>query len=435
MMSLDSSSNRDRVGVVDDGDAGPTPVNVRVWSRQRFEPGDFEPSQDKFKDAIVLPERVARECFPADAATGYVRASAPDSDLAVTLYALTFSDASDAGSGTGVPDAYLRRNVRERIDRLPDEEGATLTLEPVDAPDSGPLTVVRFSTRTESTRSEECRLNPAVLERLGVQDGDDVELVNPQTGGRLRSTARAEPDLETDEISLSTRSRKLLRAEIASRASDGFSRTLHCRRPVETGPSDDRNGLLDRLRSGPDRLRSGLDRLTDRLFDSAVNYHEIRLRVILGLNADEGRATARVNPETMRVLGVEDGDRIDIVGDGEPRTVRCYGISAESHFIETDDDFDPADVQDRVILLPSTEREAAGALCDDVVRVRRNTKHVAIRSIVPSMFGFLGVFVGGLQAINLAVSPEWYRPAIALVVLASLASVWIVLWPERQRCR
>ena len=428
--AVDSESNGG-VGADADDDDGAA-VRVRVWSRRRFDPDDFDPGRDKFKDVIVLPGHVVDDLLPDDAATGYVRASAPDSSLSVTLYALRFSDAyePDVDADPAVPDAYLRRNVRERIERLPDADGSTLELEPVDRRDSGPLTVVRFSTRTESTRDDECRVHPTVLERVGVADGDAVELYNPETGGRLRSRVRAEPDIGKTELSLSTRSRKLLRAEIESRATDAVSRTLHLRRPVATGPEPD--GVDGGVPTG---FRAGVGRLTDRMFDAAVGYHEIRLRVMLGLNADEGRATARVNRETMRVLGIDDGDRIDLVADGETRSVRCYEITPDSHLIETDEDLDPEDVQERVILLPATEREATGVLCDDVVRVRRNTKHVAIRSIVPSMFGFLGVFVGGLQAINLAVSPAWYRPSIAIVALAALASVWIVLWPERQRCR
>ncbi|OVE84836.1 hypothetical protein [Natronolimnobius baerhuensis] len=432
-MSRDSSSsgrNGAAVSVETAGtDSNEGEHRVRVWSRRRFTPADFELSQDKFKDVLVLPPATAAQLFPADATSGYVRVSAPESELAVPLYALSFSDTYDpVTTSSEVPDAYLRRNVRERIDRLPDADGSVLELEPVENPDSGPLTVVRFSTRTESTRDGECRVHPTALERIGATDGDDVELYTPVTGGRLRTTVRAEPELDPTEISLSTRSRKLLRAEIESRATGAVSRTIHLRLPTETGPTDDEHGRFSGLRN---RFRNGVH----RVFDAAVGFHEIQLRVMLGLNADEGRNSARVNRETMRSLGIDDGDRVDLIVDGETRSVRCYELSAESHLIKTDEDIDPTDVQDRVILLPATEREAAGALCDDVVRVRRNTRHVAVRQIVPSMFGFLGVFVGGLQAINLTVSPAWYPHAIGFVLLLSIASIWVVLWPERQRCQ
>lgn len=436
-MSNDNVRVRDverNTGPESSGESNADAITVHVWSRQRFESGDFDPVRDKFKDAIVLPPGVSERLFPEGASTGYVRASAPEDGRSITLYALTFDDAYDSRTESGAKpgttiDAYLRKNVRRRSEGLPIEEGSQLELEAVEAPDSGPLSVVRFSTRTESTRDSECRVNPDVLERVALDDGDEVELYNPDTGGRMRSTVRSESYVGVDEISLSTRSRKLLRVEIASRAAAEDSRTLHLRRPVETAGSwtDDASFV--------ESLRGGAERVVDRLFDAAVGSNEICLRVMLGLNADEGRETARTNPETMRVLCIDDGDRIDVIGDVKSQTVRCYGLVPDSHLVETDEDFEPEDVLGRTLLLPATEREAAGALCDDIVRVRRNTRHVAVRSIVPSMFGFLGVMVGGLQAINLMLEPDLYGPAIAVVVLTSLAAVWFVLWPERQRCR
>lgn len=394
---------------------------VLAWPRSRFGDADFDPDRDQFKDVVVLPQPVFGRLFDAGT-TGYVTLSTPDADESLLAYALTFGPEHEP-SGDGPPDAYLRSGLRERLGIEGGDGGREVVVEPVDAADSGPLDLVRFSTKTESTRTGECRAHPDVLDRVGVDDGDEIELYNPETGGRLLATIRAERRGMSDgEISLSTRGRKLLNADFAERAGPDETSVLHARRPVRRERADSRE-------------RSLRARLRDRLLDRAVGYNEVRLRVILGLNADEGRATARVNADTMEVLAVDDGDRVVVSSQTDRTSVRCHAIDPESHLIETDEDFEADDVRDRVILLPSTARDASDAVCDDVVRVRRDTGYVAVRQIVPSLFGFLGVFVGGVEAINLVVPPGLQTWALGVALLASLSAIWLVLWPERQRCR
>ncbi|MFB6109038.1 MAG: hypothetical protein ABEJ82_09425 [Haloplanus sp.] len=394
-------------------------TRVRAWSRREFDAGDFDPSADEFKDAIVVPQAVFDRLYPGgDAATGYAWASATGGDApAKLLTVLTFSDAYAQSSSP--PKAFLRLNKQEELGL---DGGEEVTLTPVDAGESGPLRVVRYSTRTESTRTDECRTHPSVLDRMGVEDGDLVELYNPTTGGRILLDVVATPDMAPDTVSLSTRARKLLGAEFEARADEHTTTVLHARRPV-------RRELLDAPKAG--RLR----RLRNRLLDASVGYHEANLRVDLGLNVDENRATARMNPDTMEVLGVDDGDRVILSSQTDRTRVRVHYIRPDSHYIETDSDFEPEDVRGRTVLLPATGREAADVLCHDVVRVRRDTGYVAAKRIVPSLFGFLGVFIGGLQTIDLVFPPAWKLPAVGLTLLLSLSAIWFVLWPERQRCQ
>ena len=407
------------------------PVRVRLYSRRRFSSSDFEPSNDKFKDAVVIPQRLADRLFPDGAKTGYVSVSSPGGDRSWTLYALTFSDEYESVTDDPLPDGYLRRNVREELEAVginPSSEGVVVELEGVAGGDSGPLCVERFSTHAESTRVGECRTHPSTVEAIGVADGSEVELYNPITGGRMRATIRAVTGLEPDEVSLSTRARKLLQVEFEERADDGTCTVVHVRKPVDVDTPTGTDGLL-----GPVREYAG--KVTGRIADVAVGHHEIRLRVNIGLNADEGRRAARVNPETMGVLGIDDGDRITVSSPTGERTVRCHSIAPDSHLIETDEDFEPEDIHERVILLPATEREAVNVVCDDVVAVRRDPSYVAVKSIVPSLFGFVGVFIGGVQTVDFIVPPEYYLPALGSTVVFGLVAVWLVLWPERQRCR
>jgi len=397
----------------------PTEVRVRARPRREFVSTDFDPQFDKFKNAIVVPTSVFDRLFPDGVATGYVHAAVPGGEgQPLLLYVLQFSDAHTPAE-RDTPAAYLRVN-RQRVLGLDEDGDREIELTPVDAADTGPLRIVRYSTLTESTRTDECRLHPDVLDGVGVDDGDAIEIYNPTTGGRILLDVTATPDMEPGTVSLSTRARKLLQADFEERADERTTTVLHARRPIRRATVDD-HGHLRRLR--------------DRLLDWSVGYHEARLRVNLGINVDEGRSAARINPDTMDVLGIDDGDRVVVSSPTDRTRVRVHSIEPDSHYIETDSDFGPEDVRDRTILLPATEREAADALCHDVVRVRRDTGHVAVKSVVPSLFGFLGVFVGGLQTVDLLWPPEWRVHGIVLTFLLSLSAIWFVLWPERQRCQ
>lgn len=390
---------------------------VRVYSRHRFSERDFTQSLDQFKDVIILSQETFRSLFDDDRPTGYVTVSTRDGDERLTVYALTFSDAHEPD---GEPDAYLRDNVKQRLST--DSEDPLVRVSPVSMPDSGPLEVVRLSTRSESTEPDVCRIHPETLASLGLADGERIELYNPDTGYRFQPTATAEPSLDRDQISVSTRARKMLKAEFHERAGDGETESLRARRPVAC--------------HDPDRPRfRRLRRASRSVLDRVVNYHETQLRVVIGLNADEGRGTGRVNADTMDVLAVEDGDRVRLSAKETETSVRVRQIAPDSHLIETDEDIDAADVRDRTILLPSTVREEIDAVCGDTVSIRRDTRHIAIRQITPSMFAFLGVFIGGVQTVNLVVPASLRLYGLALTLFFAVVAIWLLLWPERERCR
>jgi len=451
-----------------DSAADADPIRVRAAPRRAFESADFDPDHDKFKSVLVVPRSTFDRLFPGDEASGYVRAQAVGGDRTVTLYVRPFGgrhraettddraeatedrvEATDDPAEAAPPVAYLRAN-RQRDLGLDGAADPVIELDPVDARDVGPLDVVRYSTLTESTRVDECRVHPSDLADVGVDDRADVEVYNPATGGRIRLTAVATPDVGEGCISLSTRARKLLRAEFEERAGEETVTSLHVRRPHPAsagdgavdggaGIGDDRAasdgaGTDGEQRAGGDD-RGPLARLREAVFDWAVDHHEIRLRVHLGLNTDEGRSTVRVAADTMEVLGIDEGDRVVIESETGRTTARARSVAPDSHYVETDEDIDEADVRDRTVLLPATERERSGAVVDDVVRVRRDTTHVAIKRIVPSLFGFFAVFIGGVQTIDLIFPPAWKLPAVGATLLLSTCAIWLVLWPERQRCR
>lgn len=397
-------------------------VLVRACPRYHFDDTDFDPSHDKFKDVIIFSQSVFDRLFDSGE-TGYVTIRNPETDQSVVAYALTFDSSYQTADGDEVPNAYLRSSLRRAVGLDSDEFAPEVVVTPLDQHDSGPLDVVRFSTKLESTRTDECRAHPNVLSRVGVTDGDEVEVYNPRTGGRMTLVIRAEQRGMSDgEISLSTQCRKLLQCEFPERAGEEETTVLHVRRPVE-------------MKQAEKIVPGFAEQIYRRALDRAVGYNTIFLRVKLGLNIDEGRGTVRVNQETAKMLAIDDGDRVIVESTYGRTEVQCRTIDSESYLIERDEDFTADDIQDRTILLPSTVREQCGVVPDDIVRVRRESAFVAARSIVPSMLGFLGILVSSLQTIELFVAPRLYVPAIGTSVLLGLVAVWLVLWPERKRCR
>lgn len=398
---------------------GQSDVRVRACARNQFDEADFRNSLDQFKDVLVLPASTLASLFGPDRTTGYVTMSTPGGDEAVRAYALSFAPAHEHSSD-GLPRAYLRDTLREQLKT--DAFEPELDIKPLDIPDVGPLDVVRLSTATESTEPNACRLHPETLSQLNCADGDTVELYNPEHGYRFSATVRSEPALAPDQISLSTRARKLLQVEYPERAAAAETTVLRARESVAC--QEPTWSLLDPLRAAGRWL-----------LDVAVNYNETQLRIVIGLNADEGRGTGRVNEDTMDILAIDDGDRARIRSKETETSVLLRPIAPDSHLIDTDEDITASNVRDRTILLPSTVRQELDAICGDTVSVRRDTRHIAIHQLTVSVFAFLGALIGGLQTVDLFVPAQYQLHGFGLTLIFCLGAVWLLLWPERERCR
>jgi formylmethanofuran dehydrogenase subunit D len=398
----------------------PDTTTVVARTADRFGADAFAGRHDEFKNVVVLSRDVLDDLYPnGHSNTGYISAKLAGGVDPVQLYAISFDPSHEPTTYQGTPEAYVRLNLQERIGCDVSGDPPLLELTAVNAAETGELALKRRSTHQESTEVATCYANPDVLESLGVDDGDSVEAFNPERGGRMVVTARAAPELDPGDASLGTRARQLLRVRIPRNADGGSVTSIRLREHV-------------REKSGSRSIR---ERVSHWIMRRAVGYHEVNLRVFIGLNADENRRVVRMNEETMRLLGVNEGDKIEVVSGSQTTSVRCLPVASDSYLIEQDADIDGADVHDRNLLLPATERDAVGAVADDVVTVRRDTSYVAGNSIVPSMFGLLGVFIGGPRVLSILL-PEFGRVqmVVTLTLLSALA-VWMVLWPERQRCR
>lgn len=402
---------------------GDDPVEVVVRSMERFDKSNFSDRNDQFKNAIFLPGPVLNELFPSEHSNrGYVHVSVAGQDEWEVFYAIPFSPdyTPECDSDTGLYLGFLRSNLQERIGGNPQDPTTRVEISPVNVPETRPLTLTRLSTHLETTENTLCHVNPTILDQLGIESGGNVEAFNPETGARMQIVVRAATSLDEDHVALSTHVRKLLRVQIP-RETDGDTATtqIRLRKPTTDG---DITGTL-------------WNRVANWVLKHTVDHHEIELRVYPAPNTDENRNIARLNEETMRILGIQDGDKVIVSSPTRQKSLRCLLASEESYLIKQDVSFEEGDVSDRNILLPATEREAVETLVHDVVRVRRDQSYVVGKQIVPSLFSLLGVFIGGTQLLNI-VSPDISQATtLAVLSLSSVAVVWTVLWPERQKCR
>lgn len=419
-------------------------VTVAVASADAFDPdhddGDFRRRHDRFKDAIVLPNSVFDRLFGPDRHTGYVEPTVDDApdEQSDPLYALRFAEdydgpgdvdaGADDGIGAAVDDAefpiaYLRLNEQDALGCDPDDELSLVRLAPVESAECGPLTVRRDSTYRESTEERVCRISPALAADSGLEPGDDVEVVSAKTHGRILLELRTSPTVSEDSIALSTHARKLLDVKldykVDSEESDENEVTL--RRPLERRPKP-----------------SAVSKVLRGVFERFVGYNEIQLRTVIGLNADENRDVVRADAETLDILGIEPGDRIVLESLTAQTTARCLPLDSDAYLVQKDDDLRGDDINPTTILVPSTERDEADVVVDDVLSVRRDMGYTTGKRVVPSILGILGVFLTGLQALGLVdadlASPTVLLGVGATLVTVSVGMVWVVLWPERQKC-
>lgn len=399
------------------------PVEVVVDSLQGFDQRAFADRNDQFKNAIFLPDPVLETLFSEQhSKRGYVQVTSEKGQNTEQFYALPFGDdqSPQRDPESSLYRGYLRSNLQEQIGGDPQNPTTRVNLEPVDVPETDPLTLTRLSTHLETTENALAHANPTVFNELAIESGENVEVFNPETGARMFIEVRAAPSLDKSHVALSTYVRKLLQVEVPENTdNESVITQVRLRKRIHSGNVD----------------RTWLGRIKDWILTQAVDYHEIDLRVYPAPNTDENRNVARLNEETMRILGIQDGDKIVVSSPQHRKSLRCLLASEESYLIKQDVSFQPGDISDRNILLPATEREAINTLVHDVVRVHRDPEYVVGKQVVPSLFSLLGVFIGGTQLLEVAAPDLPQVAAILLLSMFGVLAVWIVLWPERQKCR
>lgn len=381
-----------------------TSITCLVKRPYDFAPGAFAEFNDQFRNAVVLPrplfDRLGIEPY------GYV-AVAPETDAEAeqtgsrVVHAVPFGQETPVVRVDGAWVVAARTNVLVGAC-----EGGVgddrIRIGPIDSPSSGALTVRR--TYDDEVAERACYVSPTTCRRVGLDDGDRVEVFNPGDGGRKLVAVSERPEVGEGDVRLDARSRLTLGVDLGD--------SVVVRRAVD--------------------LRSPAPTLRGRALERLVGYREVPLRVEFGLDRDEYRNVARLSAEMMAFLGIDPGDRLVVDWKGQTAVTQCLSPPPDEA------------VSPVSILLPSTERDRVNVSIGDTVSARRDMGHVFRKRIALSTLGILGVTFGvfqGVGAVGLA-SILVQRLGVGATLLAllalsgviSLLVVWLLLFPERGKC-
>lgn len=413
--------------------------------------------RDKLSNAVMLPEFAFGDGGPFDE-NGYVAVYPADQDeegppaarpdAAPTVFPVRPLPRSDLKPAF---DDDLTEELREgerhlvgsiRTNMLQQVYGTEyrpeLVIEPLSVETFERVVYPEYADETPTGYN--CYLSAEDIEEAPFEAGDVVEVRSEQSGGRLPLTVHElnpswKLDRRIDEpvVGVDGYSRRILGIE--KKQIGSVSLSVYRSVQAETVRPSWRAWLLGRL----------------------VGAESTRLRVESGISRDEYNGIGRVSADTMASLGVDPGDVIVLAWNGRSTRVRCLetpGRASETPAARHDDESvfpghvttseepssggraaaDPA-VESLTIKLPHTVRDAIGVNIGDGVVVRRDVSYMLRKRIALSLFGIIGIFVGGLQ-IGLLFSPlatvELLLLAVTLVLTAGFA-VWLVFYPERQR--
>lgn len=378
---------------------------VVVECRRPFDFPDvaYAEHDDQFRNAALLPRSVLDDLDVAP--HEYVRLrlhdAVDDTGTGVVLPAVPFEPAGEHVPGDHPPVA-LRTNLTEKLrDGL--EPGTLLAVTAVERPQRE-LQVGRGY--DDNRGAGICYLAPSVRDAVGVSPDEPVELCNPVDGGRsvLHTATLSEEDVNEGMVRFD--------GHIQEALDVGFGERVSVRSPSSHEPVE--------------------PSIRERLLGWLIDYREVHLRVELGLDRDEYRNVVRMQEDTMQFLGIDPGDRIVMTWNGKRLSTQCLlppeGVS----------------VPDASLLVASTDRDPVDVSLYDTVTVRRDMGHILKQQVAVSTLGILGVVFGVFQAANAATLDDMlvaeFGPFGTIVVLAAVAAlasvlvIWLLLFPERQKC-
>jgi len=290
-----------------------------------------------------------------------------------------------------------------------------------------PLTVHRVSAWEErdiTTEGIACYIHKEDLKNSNkLTSGDICELMNPDTGFRLRIPVEQykHKHYEPGTIRLPGIARKLLEVDSYD---EGENHNVQLRVPPDQGK----------------RRRSISDGLSDWIGRRFVDYSHTHLRVLSGYDRDEGRNIVRINKDAMEGLGIEENDRVLIQWGEEQRNVRCQSGWSEDERLEPKgtNGNSHGEEESLSVRIPSTERDKLNISIGDSIGIRRDMQYQAGKQVSLSVFGILGVIVGTNQLINMLfeqVDFLYLLISVSSIFVLSTLTVWFMLKPVRQKCR
>lgn len=369
---------------------------------------DFDTSPDCYQrrehmlgNAIILPPDLFEEMGVEPFC--YIRARYGEDEEGKVIYAIPFSSDYDAAENAIAISTNLMKEIDPNLG-VRDE----IQIEPVNAPCSDPLTVHRpYSDPHDGV----CYLDPKVLSDIDVESGEQIEIYNTETGGRVTLIA--------DTLFKNDQSLKKIRLDLHSTEilDINFDDTVRVRAAVEIEHASKSSYLTNTIKM-----------LKNSILDYFVGSRQVLLRVKPGLDQDEYRGIIRVNRSTMGYLGVEEKDRIMLKWKGRETSVQCLPKS--------DDTTEPL-----TVLVPSTVRDQIEVSNFDGVSVWRDRWYIFQKRIAISFLGILGVVFGTFQITTATSISEVLIDEVGvignLLVLLSLSAVlsipviWFLLLPVR----
>jgi hypothetical protein len=368
-------------------------------------PFDFDDTayrryDDQFRNCVFLPPSLFEELGIEPFEYVRVREHGGGDDRVVMQTALFEPESVDAPGDH--PLAALRTNLTEKIREGLDRN----TLLEVTAIQH-PYREMQVGRGYDDNRGAGiCYVADDAKRAVGVDEDEPVELYDPVDGGRsILETAPLPGDAPNESV-------VRVDGHIQETLAIEFGDSIRMRSPVAGGTVEPSVG--------------------ERVFGAFVGYRDVHLRVELGLDRDEYRNVVRMQEDTMRFLGIEPGDRVVIRWGGEQLAAQCLLPPEDTS------------VPDAAILLASTDRDPIDVSLYDTVVVRRDMGHILKQRIAVSLLGILGVVFGVFQAATVATLDELlvarfgpFGAVLALGAVSGLLSVlvvWLLLFPERQRC-
>jgi len=336
----------------------------------------------------------------------YIRARYHPDDAGKLVYAIPFSDSYNPDENVIAISTNLMDGIDPNLG-----VGEEIEIEPVDAPCSDPLTVYR---PYSDLRAGTCYLDPEVLSNIDVEKGEEVEVYNTETGGRVTLTADTlfENDRDTEKVRLNLHSTKIIDVD--------FGDTIKVRKAVDID-GEGSNTIIQ-------KVQNSISRLEDRLLEFFVGSRKVRLKVEQGKDQDEYRGIIRVDSSTMSYLGVEEKDRVIADWKGTEISVQCLPKS--------DGGEEPL-----AVLVPSTVRDQLEVSNFDGINVWRDRGYIFQKRIAISLLGILGVVFGTFQIATVSTISSILLERVGVLgnllillgvsALLSLPVMWFLLLPAR----
>lgn len=249
--------------------------------------------------------------------------------------------------------------------------------------------------RKEDVGKGMCRLHPKIVKKLGIAKGDLIELFNLDTGGRILLYAEEHDLTYEDAILIDRKIRRLLNVN---------------EKTVGTEQAQ-------RLRMRKNIFRVKKESILDRLLKLIVGYKWLMLRVVMGMDVDEGKNIVRLRKDNIKVLGLEENDVVDIYW--RKKKVECRVLEIPSLKSVGAPNLSASDYGFGILICASERRKLDVDLFD-MVRVRRLPQYVFRKH-------FDRVIVTSITALGLYVTLMYQSGASQDVAIIMTLMMWVLL--------